>query len=141
MGIILSDSVIREMGTGKLSFIGSFHQYQSGPFPFMVPPFVVTALLTNFRGKLEKPVIVTLRIEDPKTGIVLANVATNINAPPEFVFSGTEVLDVPFPIHPIAFQAPGVYSVIILIDGEKIESRPLPVNSMTALPQPPKPPQ
>ena len=139
MHIMLSDSAIREAGTGKVSFIGSFHQYQSAAFPFVVPPFFVTPMITNIRGQVEKPIVVAVRVEDPRTGQVLANTVGNIGVMPQFTFTGTEVIEVPFPIQPIAFQSPGNYTVIVMVDGEKIGSRNLPVNSITAMPQPPKP--
>jgi hypothetical protein len=137
MGIMLSDSAIREMGTGKVSYIGSFHQYQSPAFPLAVPPFVVTPILTNIRGKIEKPIAIGVRIEDPKTGLILANTVGNLAVQPEYTFVGSEVLDVSFPIPPLVFQSAGIYTVIVMVDGEKIGSRPLPVNSITA-PLPPK---
>ena len=139
-GIVLSDMVIREMNTGKVSYIGSFHQYNSPVFPFGVPPFSVTPIMTNFRGKKDKPIIIAIRIEDPKTGLISANVVAGVQLPPDYVFSGSEVLEFPFPIQPITFQSPGNYLVVIMLDGEKIGDRQLPVTLMTgqAQPQPPK---
>lgn len=53
-GIIFSDGVIREHGTGKLSLIGSFTAYTFPTVPFVAPPFVVTVLVTNLQGRLER---------------------------------------------------------------------------------------
>src|SRR5207248_1620207 len=89
--IILSDTVIREAGTGKLSLIGCFTNWNSSQFPFPVPPFCATALVTNFRGKLEKASI-TMRIEDPKTGHVLTSVSGAITPPPGQIFEQNEIL-------------------------------------------------
>lgn len=139
MGIVLSDSAIREAGTGKMSFIGSFHQYQSAIFPLAVPSFFVTPMLTNIRGKIEKPIVIAVRIEDPRTGLVLTSAVGNIGLMPQYTFNGTEVVDVPFPLIPMQFPSAGNYNVIVMVDGEKIGQRNLPVHSITALSQPPNP--
>ena len=71
-GIILSDSVIREHGTGKLSLIGCFTTYNFQILPSVAQPFVVTVFLTNLEGRLETFPI-TVRIEAPDSGHVLAS--------------------------------------------------------------------
>jgi len=138
LGIILSDSVIREWGTGKLSLIGCFNAYNVPGFPFQVPPFVTTIILTNFKGKLTKPKNVTARIEDPTNSIVLANISGQINAPPEYDFTGAEVLEMAFPMMPFPIYHAGPYSVDVLIDGEKVGSRNIMVVSTTAQSLPPQ---
>jgi len=97
-------------------------------------------LITNVRGKVEKPIVIAVRIEDPRTGQVLANTVGNLAILPDYVFNGTEVMDVPFPISGLFFQSAGNYSIIVLVDGEKIGQRVLPVRSITSMPQPPQPP-
>jgi hypothetical protein len=138
MCTLFSDSAIREAGTGKVSFIGCFHQYQSAVFPLVVPPFVITPLLTNIRGKQDKPITVAVRIEDPKTGYIMANTVGNIGVLPEYVFTGAEVIDASFPVGPISFPTAGNFSVVIMVDGEKIGTRALSVISVTPMSQPPK---
>src|SRR5208337_3201349 len=85
IGILLSDYVILEQGSGKYSLIGTFNALQSQSFPFIAPNFFVTVLLTNLPQKFEQ-VNVAVRIESPKSGHVLTSAAGNIKPPTEFVF-------------------------------------------------------
>ena len=72
--IILSDGAIRELGTNKISFIGTFHNFNCPHFPFQSPPFFVTVSLTNLRGKLERFKI-AIRIEHKASNLVAASAA------------------------------------------------------------------
>jgi hypothetical protein len=54
--IILSDSVIREHGAGKISLIGSFTTYNFPTFPFVAAPFIgdsSAGTLTHGLGPLQ----------------------------------------------------------------------------------------
>jgi hypothetical protein len=126
-GIILSDGVIREQGTGKLSMIGSFSRYNLPAFPFLVPAFVVTVLLTNLRGPLERFPI-TIRIEHARTGHVLASASGELNAPPEL--SKTEIIEVPVQLPPINYPEPGIYKVVVLAENASLGERDLTVGSL-----------
>jgi hypothetical protein len=131
-GIIFSDSAIREQGTGKLSIIGSFAHFNSPGFPFLSPQFIVTVLLSNIRGPIEG-LPVTIRIEASGSAHVLASVSGQMNIGPEI--GGNEVLEVVFPIPPIAFPQAGTYDVNVLVGSEPINRRPLFVRPISASPQ------
>jgi len=129
-GIILSDSVIREEGTGKMSLIGCFTVWNAQQFPLLVAPFYVTALLTNLRGNVEQ-IHVTVRLENPQNGHVLTSVSGNMR-PGEHTFDPNEVFEIPFPIKSVAFPSAGMYAVIVLVDNEAIGKRAIAVRSLTA---------
>jgi uncharacterized protein DUF6941 len=127
-GIILSDTVIREMGTGKLSIIGSFSRYNVPSFPFPVPPFIVTVLLTNLQGPLEQ-FPVAIRVENRRSGHVLASASGDIAASKEL--TKTEVIEVPIQLPPIIFTEPGVYKITALAENSPLGDRDLSVNSLS----------
>src|SRR5258708_15774037 len=131
-GIIFSDSAIREQGTGKLSIIGSFAQFNSPGFPFLSPQFIVTILLSNIRGPVEA-LPVTIRIEATGSAHVLVSVSGQMNIGPEI--TGNEVLEVVFPIPPTMFPQAGTYDVKVLVGSEPINRRQLFIKSVSATPQ------
>jgi hypothetical protein len=116
--------------------------YTVAAFPFIVPPFFITVSLTNFMGKMTKPKNVTVRIEDPTNSIILANLSGQVNAAADYDFTGSEVVEMPFPMMPFPILHAGRYLIDVLVDGEKLNHRDLMVYSMTAaqmLPPPQKP--
>jgi hypothetical protein len=147
LGIFFCDSVIQEAGTGKHSLIGCFNQWNSNRFPFNVPPFYAFISFTNIKGKFEKPLNVTVRIEDPNSGLVLSNVSALLGATnPDYQFLGFEVVQMPILLMPFPIYAPGAFSLVVLLNNEKIGHRDLIVSSVTIdrpnfplppLPQPP----
>src|SRR6266496_5831499 len=96
-GIIFSDTVIKEQGTNKLSLVGCFLHFNARGFPFMAPPFFATAMLTNFRGKLES-VNVCLRLEQSGSGHVVASVAATFGSKTEVDL--TDTIEIPFQLPP-----------------------------------------
>jgi hypothetical protein len=130
--IIFSDSAIREQGTGKLSIIGSFTHFNSPGFPFLSPQFIVTVLLSNIRGPVER-LPVTLRIEAAGSAHVLASVAGEMNVGPEVTQNDT--LEIVFPIPPTPFAQAGAYEVNVLVGTEPLNHRALFVRSISATPQ------
>jgi uncharacterized protein DUF6941 len=129
-GIILSDGVIREHGTGKLSIIGSFSTYNFPMFPFVAPPFIVTTLVTNLEGRLERFPI-TVRIEAPRTGHILASSVAEITT--DSPIPRTEIFEVPVAIAPINYPEGGIYKVKVLAQNEPIGERDLTVRSLAAV--------
>lgn len=132
--ILFSDTVIREQGTAKLSIVGSFQFFNAVKFPFLSPPFVVTACFANLKGPIDK-LKVSVRIEEPNSGLVVFSAAAEVG------FAGAilrpEVsYEVPFGINPVQFPSPGVYSVVFLINNEVIGKRDLIVKSITSNPTP-----
>lgn len=79
---------------------------------------------------------VAVRIENEKTAEILANVVGQVGLVPDYAFTGSEVVDASFPVGPLVFQSAGVYTVKIMISGEKIKDRPLPVNPINFIPPP-----
>jgi hypothetical protein len=128
--IILSDSVIREHGTGKLSLIGSFTTYNFPSVPFMAPPFIVTVLVTNLEGRLERFPI-TVRIEGARTGHVLASSVAELTMNQEV--PRTEIFEVPVPIPPINYPEAGVYKIKVLAQNEALGERDLTVRTLSAI--------
>jgi hypothetical protein len=128
--IILSDSVIREHGTGKLSMIGSFTTYNFPIFPFMAPPFVVTVLVTNLEGRLERFPI-TVHIEAARTGHVLASAVAELTS--DQVVARTEIFEVPIGIPPINYPEPGIYKVKVLAQNESLGDRDLTVRALATV--------
>jgi hypothetical protein len=129
-GIIFSDTVIREAGTGKLSIIGAFSRYNFPSFPFLVPPFVATVLMTNLKGPLERFPI-TIRVENRRTGHVLASASGEIGGSNEL--TKTEVIEVPIQLPPINFTEPGVYKIIVLAENSPLGDRDLSVGSLSSV--------
>lgn len=122
--------MIREIGTGKLSIIGSFSRYNFPSFPFLVPPFVVTVFLTNLKGPLQRFPI-TIRVEHQRTGHVLASATGEIGAPDQLM--KTEVIDVPIQLPPINYTEPGVYKVVALAENSQLGVRDLTVGSLSTV--------
>ena len=130
LGIIFSDLVIREQGTGKFSMIGCFNNYRSNAFPFVVPNFYVTVIVTNVKGKFEK-LEITARIEHPKSGHVLHSVAGGLRLKEGVELDGLECIEVPFPVIQCVVPEPGTYSFVVLVNNEKVGSRPFIIGSLS----------
>ncbi len=127
--ILLSDLVVREKVTEKLSLVNSFGQLRLPKFPFPTPPFFITVWLTHLRGRVPRLDIAT-RIEEPKSGHVLASASGQIQFPPEApLFDEQTVLDLPIPMPPFLVPQPAVYSIVILVNNEKVGERSLPILS------------
>ncbi|HXD01339.1 MAG TPA: hypothetical protein VN048_18520 [Verrucomicrobiae bacterium] len=129
--ILLSDMAIREMMTGKVSYIGSFQSFTVPAFPYPVAPFFVTPFVTNLSDVTT--LSLTARIENPENGVVLASSAIGIafGRPSK----RNEIYEIPIPMGSIVFSAPFNYRVVILVNNEKIGDRELAVLSTTPPPQ------
>jgi hypothetical protein len=125
--IILSDSIIREHGTGKLSLIGCFTTYNFPILPSVAQPFVVTVFLTNLEGRLQNFPI-TVRIEAPGSGHVLASSMAQLSTDMEV--PRTDILEVPIGIPPINYAEPGIYKVKVLAGAEDMGERDLTVRKL-----------
>jgi hypothetical protein len=129
--ILLSDSVIREHGSGKLSYIGSFAQWNAPRFPFQVPPFYITPIIANFRrGGAAIPAV--LRIEK-KGGLSIWSSEGRVTLPENNLPDGL-VIELPTPAIGVTFPEPSLYTIQVLIDGEVVGHRDFFVQ---ALPAPP----
>jgi hypothetical protein len=103
--IMLSDHVIREVGTGKLSLIGCFQFFNAPSFPLGVNRFFVTVFLSNFRGKLDQ-LKVTARIEDRTSGHVVASCSADVSS--DEAMEDSEIMDLSFPFGPLIFPSAGI---------------------------------
>ena len=133
-GIIFCDYVIREQGSGKLTLVGCFQAFVFKEFPAKKNRFFVVVGVTNLRGQI-KEINITARIEDSKSGHVLASASGKL----EFTGEGEmpmiqpmNVIELPLPINEITFPAAGTYSAVVLVDNEEISRRNFPVLSVTS---------
>lgn len=126
--ILLSDSTIREAGSGKLSLIGMFEYFNAPNFPFVTPPFFVTVGIANFQGQLQS-VPVTVRIESSTGHVHTSAEATFSTKEP---INRNDVVQFPFAIPPCQFPEAGRYNVVLLVSGEKIGERPIEVRAITS---------
>jgi hypothetical protein len=129
LGIIFSDMVVREQGTGKNTIIGSFGCYNLPQFPIQVPPFYTTVFVSNLTPDVAA-MDVTARVENPQNGIVLASTAAKVqfSKPP----NRNDVTEVSVPIFNLGFPAAGLYKIVVLVNNEKVGERDLPVNDIRA---------
>lgn len=126
-GILLSDLVVREERTGKLSLIGCFQQFSFPNFPIRMAKFFVTVGITNLRGA-PKEVNVTCRIEVPTTGHVIASHSGKVEFDPTSPPTPHAVVELPFQFNGVIFNEPGQYAAVILVDNEEVQRRPFEVS-------------
>jgi hypothetical protein len=131
-GIVFSDLVIKEHATGKNSLIGSFACYNLPQFPAAVPPFWVTAFVSNIPHDI-KSMEVTARVENTQNGLVLASTAAKV----QFGMQPKreDATEVCIPILNLGFPAAGLYKVVVLVNNETVGERNLPVNDIRATTQ------
>src|ERR1035437_7465817 len=128
-GMVFSDSVIREQGTGKNTLIGCFQQYNLPQFPFQVPPFFITAFLTNLTSEVTS-LDVPARIENPQNGVVLASSAVKVAF--QKPTDRNEITEICLPVFNLAFHAAGLYKAVILVNNEKVGERNIFVKDVRA---------
>jgi hypothetical protein len=137
VSIMLSDSVICELGTGKNSLIGCFNNFNIPQVPFPTPMFYITAALTNL-DPAQKEFDVTARIEDPANGMVLRSVGAHCELNEPLVLTKELVMEFPMPVMPFLIPKPGNYLIVILVNNVQAGKRLLTVNSINAPVNPPK---
>lgn len=121
--IMMSDHVIREHGTGKLTLVGIFSTWNCPGFPFQTPQFWVTTFLTNIKGLKDKGANIAIRLEDPQTGHVLASLAAKVQFAPEQQIPNEAMLEIPLPVSSMIIHHPGTFRAIALVDNEQIAMR------------------
>jgi len=119
--ILLSDAVIREAGTGKLTLVGMFSAWNCPGFPFQTPPFCATAILSNFANGTTQ-INVVVRIEQKQTGLVLASSVARAQIPAGKI-SHKDIVEIPFKLPGVVIPQEGEYRVVILADDEKLGER------------------
>jgi hypothetical protein len=140
--VLLADGVIMEHGTGKFNLIGCFNMLAAPKFPVTHPGFFAVLGITNLQGQMVK-LTITIRIEDPASGHVLASTAGIL----QLTFlpgmdSAKMLIDLPVRFPPVVFPNPGFYSIVVLCNNEPLEKRNLFLQQVDPPPQlKPPPPQ
>jgi hypothetical protein len=127
-GIIFSDGVIREQGTGKLTLIGSFQILNAPAFPFLSPPFQVTAFIENLPVGEQITARVSLETAE---GAQLAFAGVQLKL--DTLIEPTAQFELPFPMPAVNFQTPGHYVVRVFVAEQEIGRKTLFVRSITQL--------
>ena len=129
--ILLSDQVVREAGTNKLTLVGLFTVWNALSFPFTAPPFFITPLIVNFR-KGGTIIPVTFRIEQV-TGHVLWSLEAKVGFP-DGQIPPHAIFDAPVPVVGLTFKEPGRYTIRVIVDSEEIGKRDFYVIPVTSGP-------
>lgn len=138
-GILFAEKVIREHGTGKISLINMFNAFLAPAFPFQTPGFFTCLWLTNISGKIST-LDITIRIEEPNSGHVLTSARNHIEVKPDAPpFPKNAILELIFPCNPFTVRSAGHYTVVVLVNNERIGSRLFEVGTLTKPTQENKP--
>jgi len=131
VGIMLSDSVIVEQGTGKLSLLNCFSGFNAERFPFVTPHFFISVFVTNLEGKPDE-INMTVRIESPRNGHVYASASITMRptSPDSEPLVRTDVLSLPFRIQASLPNA-GIYNACVLLNNQPVDQRSFRVNART----------
>jgi hypothetical protein len=132
--IILSDRVIREEGTRKVSLIGCFEAFISQTFPFQSVPFFVTVGLTNITG-FPNQVDVVLRMESAAGHVFASSQAQLSKRPDAPAIPRNAIIEIVFPFPTVRFDAPGWFEVVCLVSNEVLARRQFEVRPLTAVEQ------
>jgi hypothetical protein len=132
--IILSDRVIREEGTGKVSLIGCFDAFISQAFPFQSVPFFATVAVTNIIG-FPNQLDVVLRIETPAGHVVASSQAQLTKRPDASALPRHAIIEIVFPFGTVRFDNPGVFDLVCLVSNEVLARRQFEVKPVTVNPQ------
>jgi hypothetical protein len=128
--VLMSDYVVREAGTNKLTLAGIFSVLNCPGFPFATPPFWITVFLTNFRnGTKEANVVV--RLEQKQTGMVLGNAAGRIQFA-EGKIAPEVMVEIPFRMNSMFVPQPGNYRVVVLVNDDKVAERAFVVQAVSS---------
>ena len=117
-GILLSDLSIVEGGTNKRTIVGSFDQFAFPQFPATYGRFFVTAWIANLAGTVSQ-LELTLRVEEKGSAHVMFSTSTKLNFPSPQTFDQTTVMALAVPVMGVVFQRPGLYTIVLLVDGEE----------------------
>ncbi|MEI6235283.1 MAG: hypothetical protein WCT04_19665 [Planctomycetota bacterium] len=121
LAILLSDSVIREQGTNKLSLIGTFNGLFSNTYPCTHPTMSVYIAITEGRGRVP----CRLRM------IGMEDNSTVFDLPGQIDFGGpTSVGELVFQLQQVRFPNPGVYSIEFWTGNDLLASRKLNVQKV-----------
>lgn len=113
-GLTVSETFIVEMGTRRTSTINAFNRIRATSFPYTLPPFTLTCLLTGGEGEGEVTLVVTHLATDEGVYSLL----------PRLSFSD-RFAEVRFQVRIdyISFPQPGQYLFALLVDDDWIAHR------------------
>ena len=116
LAFVLCDGIIREANTNKFSLIGTFNGLYAQGFPNVHPSFSVYVALTDGRGRVP----CALRMLSLESGKELFSVKGHV----EFR-DPTGAAELVYQLQQVRFDAPGIYSLEFLADGELLGARKL----------------
>lgn len=128
VGIVFSDGVIREHGTGKLTLIGIFQILNAPAFPFQCFPFQVTVFLHYL--PIGEAIEVRISVETVE-GQKLAEAKGQLKI--DNVVEPEGQIELPLAMPQILFQAPGVYPVKVFVNDKKVGEKPIFLRSIVQL--------
>ena len=115
LALVLCDMIIREVGTNKLSLIGTFNSLSAQTFPCAHPTFWVYVAITEGRGRQTSK----LRITSLSSGLPVFELPGEI----EFAGGPTHVGELVFQLNAIRFDTPGLYAVEFWSGDDMLGSR------------------
>lgn len=125
LAIILCDTVIREVGTNKLSLIGTFNSIFANNFPCTHPSLNVYIALTGGHGRMS----CKLRMTSP------ADNSPVFDLPGQIDFGGPSAVgELVFQLQQLRFPEPGPYSIEFWGGTDLLASRKLNVQKVEAKP-------
>ena len=128
-GILMSDLSIIEHGTSKRSVVGIFDQFAFSQFPITIARFWITAWITNLAGTLSEMELTT-RIQEKGSAHVVFSSSTNVQFPSETALDPTNTSALSTPVIGITFQKPGIYTIVLLLNGDEIGKRDIHVRQV-----------
>jgi len=115
LGMVIGDTVIRDVETGKPTLVGIFNRINAQVFPAVHPILHVFVSVTEGRGEGRA----RLELVEEKTQQVVNSLEVPVRFPPD----PTEVADLNFRLAKIAFPRPGSYRFNFVWAGEVVGSR------------------
>ncbi len=121
-GILLSDVSIVEAGSNKRSIVGCFDQFEFPQFPAAYGRFFVTSWISNMVGTLSE-IELTCRLEAKGSGHVVFSNSNRVVFPAEQTFDGKTIAATSIAVQGVVFQQPGTYTIVLLLNGDKVGER------------------
>jgi hypothetical protein len=125
LALLLCDSTIREVGTNKLSLIGTFNGLFSRNFPCTHPSLTVYAALTDGRGRV--PCQLRMHYAETRKEVLSLKGHVDFHDP-------TGVAELIFQLQQLTFERPGDYEIEFIAEGELLGTRKLRVQTAPQLP-------
>ena len=116
--ILMSDVSLVEQGTQKRSLVGCFDQILVPSFPGRYSGFWVTAWIANIVGTLTEMEL-TCRIQEKSGGHVVFSSSTKVEFQGEHAFNNTNTIAFNTAVQNIVFPRGGIYTIVILLNGEE----------------------